>query len=241
MPVAAVEADLAERLVEQLREASRAIDALAHRRGSYLEQGQFALDGIRTVLAEYGAVVDRLEVDKPTKVNVVLSGKWCPGETPKTFIFDTAAECDAFKRGVLAAVGRQMYSFCGPDDVLMADGKIRPVPDGVDPEGPVVAYSMYTADGCEQHAIYGLGEAGGLVELANTGWTPKTPDAETLRAEIEISYGQDQEEQFELSGDQHRDLESGGLLDQYLVLLAHRDPDGADELLTEACEQGMKP
>lgn len=241
MPVAAVEADLAERLVEQLREASRAIDALAHRRGSYLEQGQLALSGISSVLAEYATVVDRLAVDKPTTVNVIFGEAPDKGAEPETFIFDTQAECDAFKRGIEAAIGSQDYRLCAPNDVVMADGAIRPVPDGVDPEGPVVAYSMYTADGCEQHEIYGLGEAGGLVELANTGWTPKTPDAETLRAEIEISYGRDQEEQFELSGDQHRDLESGGLLDQYLVLLAHRDPDGADELLTEACAQGMKP
>lgn len=122
---------------------------------------------------------------------------------------------------------------CQVDETVCADGQIRRLPSGVDPVGPIVAYSLHTADDCVKHLVYGLGDSGQLVEIADSGWGPTEPDLETIRADIEIHHARDDQDQAELTGDQHRALEDGGLLGVFLLLLAKRDPDGADELLDE--------
>lgn len=240
MPVIAVEADLAQRMAYQLQVALGAIEALTNRRGDYLEFSGTAAESIKTVLDEFQVVSARPAVDKKM-VNVIFGEVPDVGTTPEPFIFDTQAECDAFVRGVQEAIGNQDYTLCQREDMaVMADGEIRHVPEEVDAAGAVVIVHMLTADDCRKQIIFGSA-AKGLVEIEESAWAPEEPALETAQVDIEIHHDRDDQDDAELTGDQWRDLESGGVLHDFLLLLAKRDPAGADELLKEVAPEGAKP
>jgi hypothetical protein len=235
------DAPISERMATQLRAAESAINALMRRRGNYLEVGEAALDGIGEVLGEYAQLHHSSDTPKTHAVHLLL-GELEVGQQAGTFLYETEAECAAFRDGVMRAVGTNDYCFCAHADmVVMADREIRSLPAGVDADTPVVLYGMSTADGCSKRITYGLGQEGRLVEINGGAWSPSDPVEETLNVVIEVYYGGSDSTAEELTGDQHRALECGGMLDQYLELLAKRDPDGANELLGEVAQEGMRP
>lgn len=256
MPVSAVEAEFADRMAAQLAHALGAVESLQTQveqmRGMF-DDADGAIAAVmkdaeqihataHAILDEYKALQDRPQRQKSSTVKVLFGESPEVGAHPDIFTFDTQAECSAFKTALYEMRGWGDFTLCQhSDEARMADGVVRRVPDGFDPTGPIVTYSLHTADDCVKRFTYGLGDDGRLVEIDPGEWAPGDPELEAVRADIEIHHAPDDLEQAELSGDQHRDLEDGGVLDDFLVLLAKRDPDGAEELLQEAGPGGVKP
>lgn len=240
MPVSAVEAELADRLAEQLRNALGVIETLTLRRGDYLAKGVQASAAIAAVLDEYKAVQARLAIDKTATVRVILGESPEVGSFPKTFIFDTSAECAAFVRGLneIRDSGSLDFNVCQNDrETKMADGEIRAVPEGVNPEGPVVICYLTTADECKKQVVFGTRDDASLVdlvEIASGQWEPAepAPEAQTVSVAIEVHDSKYQED-HDLTGDQWRALEDSGELEEYLYRLSINDLERAEEILDD--------
>lgn len=237
------EPPLMDRMAAQLRDAGEAVDALMRRTGDYLAQGEDAATGIREVLAGYEALKVSAAEQSPFEVHVIL-GELEAGKRPETKTFGTAAEREAFMAGVMATVGNNDYAFCEhSDEAVMADGELRRLPAGVAAEAMVLKYHVHTADHSYLCVSYALGADDKLVELASSAWLPCEPEAETVSVDIELFCdpavgGCDP---VELTGDQHRDLESAGRLGDYLQLLATLQSESAEELLREVSPGALRP
>lgn len=209
-------------------------------------------DYIREALAAYDAASDSLAVadlpgstTKPS-LHVFLDDhrELEPGDSPSTFTFNTEGEKEAFIEalGVVASNSDFDYSIVeNPDYRIDSEGEIRRFPAGADPERPIIDYVMRTADGCEKTIVYALSSDGKTIELEPGTWAPENPEAETITVDINVrsAYAG---AGAELEGDQHRDLESSGSLDAFLVALADGNPDRANTILEEASQSmGARP
>ena len=234
---------LMDRMAAQLRDAGDAVDALMQRTGDYLAQGEDAATGIREVLGAYEALKVPAAEQAPFEVHVIL-GELEAGKRSETMTFGTAAEREAFMAGVKATAGNNDYAFCEhPDMAVMVDGKVRRLPVGVEAEATVLKYQVNAADHCYLCVAYALDADDKLVELEGTEWVPREAEAETVSVDIEIfcdpAVGRC--DPVELTGDQHRDLESSGRLDDYLQLLATLRTESAEELLREVSPGALRP
>lgn len=232
---------LMDRMAAQLRDAGAAVDALMQRTGDYLAQGEDAATGIREVLNAYEALKVPAAEQASYEVHVIL-GEFAAGRRPQKKTFGTAAEREAFVARVMA--GNNDYVFCEhPDMAVMVDGELRRLPAGVEAEATVLQYHVHTADPCYHCVTYALSADDKLVELASTAWMPREPEAETVSVDIEVycdgAVGSC--DPVELTGDQHRDLESAGRLSDYLQLLATLRTDSAEELLREVSPGALRP
>lgn len=229
MPVNSVEADFAKRMAQML---------------SKLLEGGIDLPEVKVVLSEYLEFQEKPDAEKTAKVRVFFGEKLAAGTVPDEFAFGTKAESEAFVQGISAFIGRgtSEYRICTfEDEVVMADGEIRRLPDNIDAEGAVVLYEMLSADACARTIVYGMDTAGQVVEIDPGSWAPTEPVAETTAVNVTVHQDTDEWDIWKITGDQHRDLENSGVLHDFLTLLAKNDPDGAEELFKEVCAQGAKP
>jgi hypothetical protein len=83
---------------------------------------------------------------------------------------------------------------------------------------PRVCYTLISADRCECAVVYQ--RVRGKVKAVIEGeWSPHYPDDHTDFVNIEIQRGYAISTSIEISGDDHRDLEGNGLLDDFIGAL----------------------
>lgn len=91
-----------------------------------------------------------------------------------------------------------------------------------DAKKPSVHYTVISADGCERTTSYGADSCRYEV-YHDTGWSPREPELQTARVEIEIYWSASRHETLQLDGDQHRDMEMYDRLPELLDAIASGD------------------
>lgn len=78
-------------------------------------------------------------------------------------------------------------------------------------------FHLLTADDCERRFRRELKADGSIVETQDSGWEPREPEFHTTAAVLVIEHGPGGRfERLELTGEQYRDLESYGAVDELL-------------------------
>ncbi|MEX3556900.1 MAG: hypothetical protein VB135_00245 [Burkholderia sp.] len=105
---------------------------------------------------------------------------------------------------------------------------------------PTITYHTRSADGCLLTTQYDpFHSSSNYKEVSKGSWWPHYPEAETISAEMVLKWPGGRRHELVIDGDQHRELESEGLLPELFARFADgEDPDAA---LEEVLEQTAAP